>query len=126
MKTSELIGPALDWAVAKCEGYDEHEWDHEVSNMWLIRRSTQTEHWLIDYFQPSTDWSQGGAIIEREDLAIGHANSGEAPENRFGASKIGIHPWAIEAGGPTKLIAAMRCYIASKVGDEIEIPKELI
>ena len=27
--------------------------------------------------------------------------------------------------GPTPLIAAMRCYVASKLGDEIEIPTEL-
>jgi hypothetical protein len=27
--------------------------------------------------------------------------------------------------GDTPLIAAMRCYVASKLGDEVEIPKEL-
>lgn len=27
--------------------------------------------------------------------------------------------------GPTPLIAAMRCYVASKLGDEVEIPEEL-
>ena len=27
--------------------------------------------------------------------------------------------------GKTKLIAAMRCYVASKLGDEVEIPEEL-
>jgi hypothetical protein len=26
---------------------------------------------------------------------------------------------------PTPLIAAMRCYVASKMGDEIELPEEL-
>lgn len=27
--------------------------------------------------------------------------------------------------GPTTLIAAMRCYVASKLGDEVEVPEEL-
>jgi hypothetical protein len=27
--------------------------------------------------------------------------------------------------GPTPLIAAMRCYVASKLGDAVEIPEEL-
>ena len=27
--------------------------------------------------------------------------------------------------GPTPLIAAMRCYVASKLGDEVEVPVEL-
>ncbi len=28
--------------------------------------------------------------------------------------------------GPTPLIAAMRCYVASKLGDEVDIPEELL
>jgi hypothetical protein len=28
--------------------------------------------------------------------------------------------------GPTPLIAVMRCYVALKLGDEVEIPEELI
>ena len=28
--------------------------------------------------------------------------------------------------GPTPLIAAMRCYVASKLGDEVEVPVELL
>jgi hypothetical protein len=31
----------------------------------------------------------------------------------------------IQTDGPTPLIAAMRCYVASKLGDEIDIPEEL-
>ena len=75
MKTSKLQGAALDWAVAKCE-------DKQGKG--------------LDWVPPaySTDWAQGGAIIERERI-------------------------------PTPLIAALRCYVASKLGDEVEIPKEL-
>lgn len=34
---------------------------------------------------------------------------------------IGPYPY-----GPTPLIAAMRCYVASKLGEEVEIPDEHI
>ena len=27
--------------------------------------------------------------------------------------------------GPTALIAAMRCYVASKLGEEVDVPEEL-
>ena len=102
MKTSELTGAALDWAVAKCMGHCDDET--------IIRRlEPDEEGWCIAY---STDWSQGGPIIEREGM---------------GVFKLGyVRGWASGfQSGPTPLIAAMRCYVASKLGDEVEIPEEL-
>ena len=98
MKTSELSGAALDWAVTKCEGFD-----HEVtSNEWGM-------------WGWATDWAQGGPIIERERIELEHD---------------GFIWWArIKAdedySGPTPLIAVMRCYVASKLGDEVQLPEEL-
>jgi len=34
--------------------------------------------------------------------------------------------WHLHTEGTTPLIAAMRCYVASKLGDEVDIPTELI
>ena len=98
VKTSELQGSALDWAVAKAE-----------------RRT-------IDYFRgiykPSTDWAQGGPIIEREKIAMVYRAGEYWLSYTFDGAKF-------EGTGPTPLIAAMRCYLASKLGDEIEVPEEL-
>ena len=93
MKTNELTGAALDWAVAKCEGVD-------------------LTHGLTDDERYSTNWAQGGPIIEREGMGI---------------FKLGyVRGWASGfQSGPTPLIAAMRCHVASKLGDEVEIPEEL-
>ena len=103
MKTNELTGAALDWAVTKCEGFD-----HEV---------TSSEWGMWGW---ATDWAQGGPIIEREKIRLDCAWN---PGPWEGSCKIdGITAWT---EGPTPLIAAMRCYVASKLGDEIEIPKEL-
>jgi len=91
MKTSELTGAALDWAVAEIE-----------KPIW----------WHGKTYQPSTNWAQGGPIIEREGLTLDQWD--DYPRWRSGNSY-----------GTTPLIAAMRCYVASKLGDEIDVPAEL-
>ena len=100
MKTSELTGTALDWAVAMAENW------------------AGADFKVKPY---STDWSQGGPIIEREFITIINA----AGDDVWSAYPIADDPVAHRKSGPTPLIAAMRCYVASKLGDEVEIPTEL-
>jgi hypothetical protein len=111
MKTHELTGSALDWAVAKCEGED--------------YSPVTTYSGIGAEFPPtnySTDWSQGGPIIEREGIDIAVSESGEEWNAQYRFKKIRDDEyWS----GPTPLIAAMRCYVASKLGDEVEIPEGL-
>ena len=105
MKTSELTGAALDWAVAKCEGHPDLFDMDRVYGIKVYRPFDEFE-----YFEPSINWEQGGPIIERE---------------RMGVFPLG-EGWASGfQNGPTPLIAAMRCYVASKLGDEVELPEEL-
>ena len=118
MKTAELTGAALDWAVATANG-DYPQWDAE----WEVFYAANGDD--MDY---STNWSQGGPIIERERIAVtpitvtvgSNAGKREWFANYMDNGQAG--PWA---DGDTPLIAAMRCYVASKLGDEVEIPKEL-
>jgi hypothetical protein len=120
VKTPELIGPTLDWAVGKCLGmkdfdpYEECFFDDEGVP-----------------FEPSGNWSQGGSIIEREGISIGQNFNG--PEGSF-ATANGWYAYRFVHGGvinppryigSTPLVAALRCYVASKLGDEVEIPEEL-
>lgn len=186
-KTAELTGPALDWAVAKCEGrvltepkpasyekvhglripfqlwdvvctyrndvlvsatpmpirVDRCGVDHSVGAtapsitfsggadrnargsvdmFYMSEDDAETAAALmlrggLDGFEPSTDWSQGGPIIERELISVSSQTNG--------------HSWAAKGAhnysyGPTPLIAAMRCYVASKLGDEVDVPDELL
>ena len=118
MNVYELSGAALDWAVAKCEGIDLFE----------------TEGWVYDDdgrrpYRPSTDWAQGGPIIEREGISVAADTAGMFDSFVWFASVDDILVDADEAigvRGPTPLIAAMRCYVASKLGEEVEIPDELL
>ena len=113
MNTRELTGAALDWAVAKCEGVSVEHVNDNITQCLLMSRGGR--------FNPSTNWAQGGPIIERERIAI----DGTAIVGQWMAT-IYIHneePW--EMRGPTPLIAAMRCYVASKLGDTVDVPPEL-
>lgn len=112
MKTADLIGPALDWAVAKLE--------FPASPINISSNGCVSPGYDSRYaFTPSTDWSQGGPIFERE------ISNHEKREGYFYCNKfvLGRVCWMY---GPTLLVAAMRCYVASKLGDEIEIPAELM
>lgn len=118
MKTSELTGAALDWAVAKCEEAFTHYQDYRVVDGHL--QAMFCDVWLSAYYEPSTDWERGGPIIEREKITLVCAPCYDTY-------------WVAEKGrldvdcmtGPTPLIAAMRCYVASKLGDDVEIPEGL-
>jgi len=102
IKTSELTGAALDWAVAKCEGIEFRKDDVRFRGAYARKYST--------------DWAQGGPIIERESMALDGSGTHWYAEDKNGDEV---------RTGPTPLIAAMRCYVASKLGDTVEIPKEL-
>jgi hypothetical protein len=109
IKTSELKGAALDWAVAKCEGWGVMK----LEKNFLFGTSGDAENF-------STDWSLAGPIIEREKIAL---NPHEIDDDCWFAKDPNPKTYCEE--GQTPLIAAMRCYVASKMGDEIEIPNEL-
>ena len=122
IKTSELTGPALDWAVAKCEGWTTYALPVSIAQIWMQRgvdaRGACVLHSLYELAY-STNWSQGGPIIERMCIWLSHNIA------------TGIHGAALDADGnylrtgPTPLIAAMRCFVASKLGDEVDVPTEL-
>jgi len=116
MKTSELTRHALDWAVAKCEGYEIVRMrGNEITFLDRTEDGALSER-HINY---STDWAQGGPIIEREGISVWVFDDVTwKAETPF----VGVD---CVYEGETPLIAAMRCYVASKSGDEIDIPKEL-
>ena len=118
MRTSELTAHALNWAVARCEGYEIVRMrGNEITFLDRTDDGALNEK-QIGY---STDWAQGGPIIEREWIEICRLNNGEWRGQWYEQATEKIH----REYGDTPLIAAMRCYVASKLGEEVEIPTEL-
>lgn len=107
VKTADLIGPALDWAVAKC----------------LPNPQDVTCY----AFTPSTNWAQGGPLIEREELGLKrNAPCSQGREWEASPSITAKGAGGKWGYGPTPLIAAMRCYCCTKLGEYVDIPDELV
>lgn len=119
LRTSELTDAALDWAVTKCMGFD-----HSV---------TSSEWGMWGW---ATDWAQGGPIIEREGISLKYEAD---PYRKWTATwrkieyKVVRHHTKIVKGPKVEmsaplgspLVAAMRCFVASKLGEEVEVPEEV-
>lgn len=112
VKTSELTGVALDWVVAKCEKV-------ETTGQSLSIRNDPNGFWR---YSPSTNPSQAYPIIFRERIAIDF-DADPAEGGPCAASRRDDPCYWV---GLTPLIAAMRCYVASKLGDSVEVPEELL
>ena len=131
VKTSELIGPALDWAVQEIE-YRRMVAEGEHVKQWALddhRAGASINHY-------STDWLWGGLILDREITKVFRNVGGTwsamilkdvpiPPEDR-GTSLALTRRAQWNGAGPTPLVAVMRCYVASQLDDEVEVPDELL
>ena len=109
----------LDWLVARA--LDLYVYIPEYAESpWLMVRSGEFDYRCPEF---STDWADGGPIMEQERLA---------PEPLLDSNCVLIkwrcRNWKGDGSdfyGPTMLIAAMRCFAASQSGEEVEVPDEL-
>lgn len=122
IKTAELDGVALDWAVTSIEEPDALRWGWDS---WrdARRNSPVNGYYPYRYHQ---NWNQGGPIIDRERISIDQHR--EIVASIWQDSDVyGLdHRYQFKQRGPTPLVAAMRCYVASKLGDEVDVPEELL
>lgn len=126
VKTFELTGAALDWAVAKCEGYFDDVPGYKGSSitgshflsMW------QAQGHGVHWTHSSTDWGEGGPIVQQENIGLKFGDTcWDASIALYDAQ--GSYDGHVHCLHESPLVAAMRCYIASKLGYEVEVPDEL-
>lgn len=141
IKTEDLTGAQLDWAAAVADGKHaavSKDWGNAGIND-LGRCSISKVSWdCAKYFEPSKNWGHGGPIIQRENIGISpptsrvHRHGGNSPG--WGPSGVwtattwhaGVNGRRAIAWHETEpLVAAMRCYVASKLGDTVEVPEML-
>lgn len=133
-KVAELEGALLDAAVALVSGLSVAS---DISHGAYVYRDHRREAIL---FKPSKVWQDGGPIIEREQIellrAVGpdllvptvadflaHIRVAKLPERKpdLNYGWVAVMPaFKAEGEGATILIAAMRAFVASKFGAEIE------
>lgn len=109
MKTTDLCGDSLDYSVMICEGY---AYDNDTG---LFYRHNEP-HYIKRY---STTWELAGPILDREE--VGFAKYG--PNNTWKAV-IGATPRGKPYFGDTALTATMRCFVASRLGDTVDVPQD--
>lgn len=114
IKVGDATQWQLNWLVAVLEEMNPHM---------RIYQSGMTLVWIDDFntARYAVDWAQGGPIIEREKITL------EYPREDYWTARAWLgKPMEFACGtGPTPLIAAMRCYVVSKMGDEVDVPNEL-
>ena len=124
IKTSELEGLALDWAVAKAVGHEDVRVNVDWDIVYLVQKyENAPDAALIQDWEPSTTWGQCGPLIEHHRVMIEPLTRIDHPEGGWHAGfkdRIGV------LHGPTPLIAACRAIVAAKLGDEVEVPEELV
>lgn len=150
IQTKDLTGAALDWAVAKCEGFEvgvitredllsmQLDGETDIAKIARIKDLFSdaapkpafvfTDGWKSENnsalaaltgcgrMEFSTRWAQGGPIIEREGINLHRCNDEQTWFSVVGDTTV---------HAPTPLIAAMRCYVASRLGPEVDVPDDL-
>lgn len=135
VKVKDLKGVALDWAIATSEqlpvvldpmGFRKDEPRCSQAGYWIWFDDCKSGSCLLighDGYSPSTKWHQGGDIIDRHNISL-IAPTESAPEPR--QWKAELPNGKAQHVGNTALVAAMKAYVTSVLGDEINLPDLLL
>ena len=161
--TAEASGKTLDWLVAKAIGTDtRNNWevsfcDSEGATLLFHCMADSNAHAIeqcadayqdadsfdaveLPDFCPSTDWSQGGPLLENAGiatrrvsngtwLAVKSSDLGDDEGARWSQFTFKDVPKTASTSrrkrfdGPTQLIAGLRCLVASKYGELVAVPE---
>lgn len=152
IKTPELSGLALDWAVDVASGNTPIIVPFKNSKGYAVYQAQWARCQGIRSLY-SSDWAQAGPLIGQARINLVSVE-GEYNPQLAGTAEAFSTYWVAEVGrlrptetygpqgddwgsvfqvdgyqpitGPTPLIAAMRAYVHARLGEEIEIPETLL
>ena len=130
-KVAEATGAVLDWMVSRCVIFKDDTWI-EHGGVW----------WKDKPFIPSSAYECGGWLLGENGIAsrsdskgvwyammsvdLGNGERAQWVEYTFrGLDKTASQPRLCRFQGSTQLEACMRCLVASKLGEIVEVPEEL-
>ena len=120
VKTADLAGEALGWAVGKAEGQDVFLVQPQYGNPWRVfarYRASATEY--DKRYNPWEDWALGGKLIEKYRVGFGLYSD-------YFFAVTGLDDPPGDSEGSTHMVAACRAIVAAKLGDTVQVPKELM
>ncbi|WP_404823273.1 phage protein NinX family protein [Pseudomonas capsici] len=121
VKTAELTGAALDWAVAQVDGVktimlqvrsSEHKKPFALAGSIALPLAAE------EGYAPSICWHCGGPLVDRFKIEIIRCHD-EVHAKVAGKTNAAGY-------GDTVLVAACRAIVASKLGDTVQVPRELM
>lgn len=118
VKVNDQSGSILNWLVAKSIG----ELSEDGGQVHLKNGDVRWYSDVLDCaYAPSTDYAQGGFLMDEAEIDTYLLERG---------SPLGwiaeITGTPFKARGATRLQSAMRCFVVSKLGPEVDVPDELI
>lgn len=140
VKTADLVGAALDWAVGSALGAEvrPHAFCKEPGSYVQPGCTVFPNGNAYSRFKPSTDWSHGGPLIQKFGVLLspkesmvhvhGGPNSGWQESGSWGATifRKGEHRRKPYSHPDEPLVAAMRCVVGWSLGETVSVPKELL
>lgn len=135
MNVSELSGVALDWAVAEAVGLktvvcSPGQYRHDIKGGIHCSTSYGCHFGAPSLFgidpneySPSTDWSQGGPLIEKHNLSL-LPQIGGAYYAQWAVPNMDDYEEA-ELVAPSALLAICRAVVSKELGQAVQIPAEL-
>jgi hypothetical protein len=123
-----LAGVALDWVIAKCEGWTLHQdamLNGVVHKGWHGSTVAAPNYWFpLSALCFSTDRERSGLIVERELISVMY-DTGD-----WIATMAGVDYDELEDEdypfGATPQVAAMRCFAMAKLGATVDVPEQLL
>lgn len=108
-----LTGPALDWVTGKAAG---------LSMVCYWGKAIAYKDYKMSAYRPSTDWADGGPLIDANPSALPYRSHARKHLGRFEAQT----PGGFQHNGDTILIAFCRTLVAEKLGCDVAVPVELL
>jgi hypothetical protein len=116
MKTADLAGEALGWAVGIAEGLDLILVPPEYGTPWRVFARYQGQ--AIQHtkrYNPWEDWALAGALVDKYRVCL---------DFKCGLWSALGDEWV--AGCHTPPIAICSAVVTTKLGDTVQVPKELM
>ncbi|MDH0757758.1 DUF2591 domain-containing protein [Pseudomonas juntendi] len=123
VKTADLVGEALGWAVGMAEGLElELEPPHYNTSWRVFARHRYTVTEQAKRFNPWEDWAVGGPLLQKHNVSL------HCPQKDwdYWAAWITENGKDVAQGADFPLPAACRAIVAHKLGDTVQVPKELM
>ncbi|WP_054903716.1 DUF2591 domain-containing protein [Pseudomonas sp. NBRC 111131] len=123
VKTADLVGEALGWAVGKAEGLNLELVPPQYGNprrVFARYQGQAIEH--TKRYNPWEDWALGGRLIEERMVSLHCPQS----TDDVWAGWVITNKGEFCQAGENALIAACRAIVSARFGDTVQVPKELM